>query len=239
LLKVNKMTEPTNNTALVVAIVVIVIIFILIVVFACMGIQNHMSQTQCISNNGSVAGDGTWWRGVLTRKRKGNKAEKRVRFVDAAVPANDPVSDDSECPVTQLLSKNSGFEKCDASSYKCDNQRGDAPGIDPKRLFPLASKSDGSQKAGDTSQPDCITYDKLRAAYKESNGILMGQCNTRDKLRNRNSLEMGLRGRGDTVQMRLDQVREQKLNGTYECVQFNESPYLCGDQRECDNRYCD
>lgn len=241
------MAESSSNAALVVAIVIIVIIFILIVVFACLGIQNHMSQTQCVAEGGD-ASDRSWWRGASLRKsaesavgKKG--AERRVRFHDVtkAGARTDPVGEVEECPATQLISQPAagGFESCGESTYQQEEcmVKGTLGGVaDPKRFFPKEVVKD-SQKVGDASEASTMTYDKLVKAYRESNGILMGQCNTRDKLQNRHSFGMGLTNRDDTIRRRVDQIQREKMEGTFQCVQFNESPLIC-DNDHCENRYC-
>ena len=150
--------------------------------------------------------------------------------------------------MAQLISKpETSFETFDDSTYRqegClvndtqpDKQGHGASHMHPQSFFPKVVTTDEC-KAGEAGVESTMTYDKLVDAYRESNGILMGQCNTRDKLRNRHSFGMGLLNRDDTTQRRLDQIRKEKLEGTFKCVQFNESPLICGDG-ECAERYCD
>lgn len=237
------MAESSGNTALVVAIVIIIVVFTLIVVFACLGIQNHMSQTQCTVERDDASGQ-SWWKRALTGRFGGDVAtkrrpDKRVRFHDVAKSGGgaDPVTEDDECPVTQLISQPAagGFESCDQSTYQ-QKECMVKDTLGAKRFFPSEVVQD-SQKAGDASETSTMTYDKLVKAYRESNGILMGQCNTRDKLQNRHSFGMGLANRDDTIRRRVDQIQRQKMEGTFQCVQFNESPLIC-DNDHCENRYC-
>ena len=253
------MHGSNSSTAIVVAVIIAIVIFLLVVVFACMGIQNHMSQADCDPEQRDRV---SWWKMIFVDGKgkdkdtsKGNLKQvgvhrqggsrKHVHFSDKDAPADGYADiesgNDDECPVAQLISKpDTSFETFNDSTYQqkdCMNGGnadggggGGATQMNAQHFFPKVV-STGECKAGETGEAATMTYDKLVSAYKESNGIMMGQSNTRDKLRNRHSFGMGLANRDDTIQLRLNQIRKEKLDGTFKCVQFNESPLICGDDR--------
>jgi hypothetical protein len=246
--KIKSLTELKNmvgsdTTALTIAVVVLVIVFVMIVIFACMGIRHNLNTT---CNNG---GSTSWWGSIFSTDTnvstnsecdidKNPPVRKRVRFGTVDEQGR---SDDEDCPVS-LISTDSTtklgnfFGNFEEDAYKQDDadERPTAK-MCAEDFFPK-QKTSSENKAGE-SESTTMTYDKLVAAFHQGNGILMGQCNTRDKLRNRHSFNMGLMNREDTVQPRLDEIKKSKLDGTYNCVQFNESPLIC-DDKMCPDKYC-
>lgn len=244
----------SSSTAIVVAVLIVIVIFVLIIVFSCMGIRNHISRTECGTGRRERS---SWWNNILfaNSDNKGNDVTvkhagvrksgggKHVHFSDASASGEEDIEsgNDDACPVAQLISKpDANFETFDDSTYQqkdCLDGGGSATEgaggvsqMNAQHFFPKVV-STGECKAGEAGEAATMTYDKLVSAYKESNGLMMGQSNTRDKLRNRHSFGMGLANRDDTIQLRLDQIRKEKLDGTFKCVQFNESPLICGDDR--------